>query len=84
MRLLLSRHGTSLPPVQPSSPLNVAAILHAVYRQPTPPGDALAERVRARVALLETVTECLRLLTSAPVAALGHGFEQTRKSGEGS
>jgi hypothetical protein len=70
--------------VQPSTPLDVAAILHAVYRQPAPPGDELAARVRARVALLETVTECLRLLTAAPIAALGQSFEPSRKAGDAS
>jgi hypothetical protein len=56
----------------PPSPLNVAAILQAVYRQPPRGGQELAERVRARLALLETVAECFRLLVEAPVSAISN------------
>jgi hypothetical protein len=50
--------------------VNVAAILQAVYRQPEPLTNSLAARVRARLSLLETVTECVRLLIESPVSAL--------------
>jgi hypothetical protein len=50
--------------------VNVKAILQAVYRRPEPLTDALANRVRARLSLLETVSECLRLLVESPASAI--------------
>ena len=56
--------------VERTKPVNVAAILQAVYRRPTPATDALAQRVRARLSLLDTLAECARLLIEAPASAL--------------
>lgn len=50
--------------------LDVAAILAAAYKRPAPDVDQVAVRVRARLALLETAGECVRLLTEAPLSAL--------------
>lgn len=49
--------------------VDVAAILAAVYRRPSEQIDQLAGRVRARLALIETVGECVRLLVEAPASA---------------
>jgi hypothetical protein len=51
-------------------PVDVAAILAAVYRRPSEQADQLAERVRSRLALIETMGECVRLLVEAPASAL--------------
>jgi hypothetical protein len=56
--------------VERSKPVNVAAILQAVYRRPEPLTNALANRVRARLSLLETISECLRLLVESPASAI--------------
>jgi hypothetical protein len=56
--------------VERSKSVNVAAILQAVYRRPEPLTNSLAARVRARLSLLETVSECVRLLVESPVSAL--------------
>jgi hypothetical protein len=56
--------------VERPNPVNVAAILQAVYRRPEPLTNSLAHRVRARLSLLETCSECLRLLVEAPASAL--------------
>ncbi len=66
--------------------VDVAAILAAVYRRPNEQLDQLAERVRARLALIETMGECLRLLVEVPAAAaswtLGPAEEQEQKKEE--
>lgn len=58
------------------SELDVSTLLRTAYRAPTPDGS-LAERVRARVALIDTIGEVARLLVEAPVfvltATLGGG-----------
>jgi len=55
----------------PAEPhVDVAAVLAAVYRRPNEQVDQLAERVRARLALLETVGECVRLLLEVPASAV--------------
>lgn len=56
--------------VERTKPVDVAAILQAVYRRPAPVADSLAQRVRARLSLLETLAECARLLIEAPASAL--------------
>lgn len=53
-----------------AKPVNVAAILQAVYRRPEPLTNDLASRVRGRLSLLETMSECLRLLVESPASAL--------------
>jgi hypothetical protein len=50
--------------------VDVAAILAAVYRRQSAPVDQMAERVRSRLALIETLGECARLLVEAPASAL--------------
>jgi len=50
--------------------VDVAAILTAVYRPQVGRLDQLAARVQARMALLETLGECLRLVIEAPASAL--------------
>jgi hypothetical protein len=60
----------SLVDVERKKPVDVAAILQAVYRKPEPLTNALADRVRARLSLLETASECLRLLFESPASAL--------------
>ena len=50
--------------------IDVAAILAAAYRRPMGEADDLAARVKARLALFETLSECMRLLFEAPVSAL--------------
>lgn len=54
----------------PPPAVDVSAILNAVYRAPIEAGDSMAARVRARLALMETAGECLRLLVEAPLSAL--------------
>jgi hypothetical protein len=56
--------------VERTKSVNVAAILQAVYRRPEPLTNSLATRVRARLSLLETAAECVRLLVESPVSAL--------------
>lgn len=51
------------------SELDVSTLLRTAYRTPTPDGG-LADRVRARVALIDTIGEVARLLVQAPVFAL--------------
>ncbi|HEY6727433.1 MAG TPA: hypothetical protein VI197_25535 [Polyangiaceae bacterium] len=51
------------------SELDVSTLLRTAYRAPTPDGS-LAERVRARVALIDTIGEVARLLVEAPAFAL--------------
>jgi hypothetical protein len=51
------------------SQVDVSALLRAAYRTPAQ-SDELAARVRARVALLETIGEAVRLLVEAPSSAL--------------
>jgi hypothetical protein len=50
--------------------VDVAAILNAVYRRQLAPSDELAQRVRSRLALIETLGECVRLLVEVPAAAV--------------
>lgn len=51
------------------SELDVSTLLRTAYRTPAPDAS-LADRVRARVALIDTVGEVARLLVEAPVFAL--------------
>ena len=51
------------------SELDVSTLLRTAYRTPTP-DSGLADRVRARVALIDTIGEMARLLVQAPVFAL--------------
>ena len=75
--------------MRPPPPVNVSAILAAVYRPAPGRLDQLASRVQARMALLETVGECLRLVIEAPVSALtatmseihADGIDETDKKG---
>ncbi len=55
-----------------SSPrsVDVKAILSAVYRPRDDDAERLAGRVRSRLALIETASECVRLLVEAPASAL--------------
>ncbi len=55
-----------------SSPgkINIGAVLAAAYRRPDVGLDQVAAKVRARMALAETVGECLRLLIEVPGSAL--------------
>lgn len=46
------------------------AILNAVYRPRDDEAERLAARVRSRLALIETASECVRLLVEAPSSAL--------------
>ncbi len=62
--------------------VDVAAILAAVYKRPPEEVDEIAGRVRARLALLETVSEGLRLLTEAPLAAINASIAPTEASDE--
>jgi hypothetical protein len=64
-----------------TSPKNVdiAAILNAVYRPPAEQLDQLALRVRARLALLETVGEAVRLLVEAPASAINSTLGSTEE-----
>jgi hypothetical protein len=48
----------------------VKAILSAVYRQRDDEAERLSGRVRSRLALIETASECVRLLVEAPSSAL--------------
>jgi len=57
-------------------PLDISAILAAVYRVPVKQTDEIASRVRSRLALLETVGECARLLFEAPMFALRTSLER--------
>lgn len=52
------------------SELDVSTLLRTAYRTPTPDAS-LADRVRARVALIDTIGEVARLLGEAPVFAFG-------------
>jgi len=60
------------------SELDVSTLLRTAYRAPAP-DSGLAERVRARVALIDTFGEIARLLVETPVFAftttLGAGSE---------
>ena len=60
------------------SELDVSTLLRTAYRAPTL-DNALANRVRARVALIDTVGEIARLLLETPAfaftATLGAGSE---------
>jgi hypothetical protein len=56
--------------MRPPPSVNVSAILTAVYRPAPGRLDHLASRVQARMALLETLGECLRLVLEAPASAL--------------
>jgi len=55
-----------------SSPdkIDIGAVLAAAYRRPDTGLDQVATRVRARLALVETVGECFRLLIEVPGFAL--------------
>lgn len=50
------------------SELDVSTLLRTAYRAPAPDGS-FADRVRARVALIDTIGEVTRLLVEAPVFA---------------
>lgn len=50
------------------SELDVSTLLRTAYRAPAP-DSGLADRVRARVALIDTVGEIARLLVETPVFA---------------
>jgi hypothetical protein len=63
--------------------LDVAAILAAVYRRPNAELELVAERVRARLALIETVAECMRLLVEAPASAFSATIGTTQHEEEG-
>ena len=50
--------------------VDIAAVLAAAYRRPDTALDQVAVRVRARLALMETLGECFRLLSEAPLHAV--------------
>ncbi len=50
--------------------IDVAAVLAAAYRRPDVELDQVANRVRARLAFLETLGESFRLLVEAPLSAV--------------
>jgi hypothetical protein len=60
-------------------PVDVAAILAAVYRRPSEQSDQLAERVRARLALIDTLGECVRLLVEVPASVVSASLPQTHE-----
>lgn len=53
-----------------STAVDVAAILNAVYKPAADSTDVLAGRVRSRLALMETIAECARLLVEVPLSAV--------------
>lgn len=55
--------------MNPSKKVDISAILAAVYRPREDAIDAMAARVRARIAWMETLSECARLLLEAPASA---------------
>ncbi|HVZ88316.1 MAG TPA: hypothetical protein VHG72_15190 [Polyangia bacterium] len=61
--------------------LNVSAILAAVYRVPEGRSDEIANRVRARVATLETIAECVRLLVDVPAFVVAEMAAAHQKKG---
>ncbi len=56
--------------MKPHEQIDVAAVLAAAYKRPDVEIDQVAARVRARLALLETLGESFRLLSEAPIFAL--------------
>jgi hypothetical protein len=60
--------------------VDVAAVLAAVYRRPTEQLDQLADRVRARLALIDTVSECVRLLVEVPASVISASLPETHES----
>ena len=60
--------------------LDVSAILATVYRAPTEQGDQIGARVRSRLAALETIAECARLLIDAPLFALRETAGELKES----
>lgn len=58
------------------SELDVSTLLRTAYRTPTP-DSSLADRVRARVALIDTIGEVARLLGEAPVFAFTASLDES-------